>query len=174
MVKFKGIDISAYKVKIEKLSDEDGGGYLATVPSLPGCMSDGETREEAIKNVEDAIKAWIETALELGRDIPMPESYRSEYDYSGKLTLRIPKSLHKALAEQSEEEGCSINQLIVTYVSMGLGKEYGKKDIYISLEAQVSSFENIMRKQWDKSEFQNYGSRIPINFNGLESYICNR
>jgi antitoxin HicB len=45
----------AYKVLIEPLSEEDGGGYLATVPELPGCMSDGETRSEAHANVEDAI-----------------------------------------------------------------------------------------------------------------------
>lgn len=171
MLNYRDIDISAYKIKIEKLSDDDGGGYLATVPRLPGCMSDGETREEAIKNIEDAIKAWIGTARELGRNIPMPEPYKSEYDYSGKLTLRIPKSLHKALAEQSEEEGCSINQLILTYISMGLGKEYGKNDIYISLETKTSPFENIMRKHWEQIGLESYRKNIPINFNRLEPYI---
>jgi antitoxin HicB len=40
---------------IEPLSEEDGGGFLATVAELPGCMSDGETRAEALANVEDAI-----------------------------------------------------------------------------------------------------------------------
>ena len=40
-----------YPVRIERLADSDGGGYLATVPDLPGCMSDGETPEEALKNV---------------------------------------------------------------------------------------------------------------------------
>jgi predicted RNase H-like HicB family nuclease len=51
---------------------EDGGGFLATVPDLPGCMSDGETPEEAVTNVQDAILAWIEAARELGREIPAP------------------------------------------------------------------------------------------------------
>jgi predicted RNase H-like HicB family nuclease len=45
-----------YKIKIIKLTEEEGGGYLAYVPELPGCMSDGETLEEALKNVQDAIK----------------------------------------------------------------------------------------------------------------------
>ncbi len=53
------------------MSDEDGG-FLATVPDLPGCMSDGETREEAARNVEDAIDCWIEEAIETGRTIPAP------------------------------------------------------------------------------------------------------
>jgi antitoxin HicB len=61
-----------YTVVIESLSEDDGGGYLARVPELPGCMSDGETRAEALTNVEDAICCWIEAAREMGRPIPEP------------------------------------------------------------------------------------------------------
>ena len=61
-----------YSVLLEPLSPEDGGGFLATVPDLPGCMSDGETPEEAIANVQDAIVAWMEAARDLGHDIPKP------------------------------------------------------------------------------------------------------
>ncbi len=61
-----------YSVRIERLADSDGGGYLATVPDLPGCMSDGETPEEALKNVQDAIASWIEAAKEWKQDIPKP------------------------------------------------------------------------------------------------------
>ena len=61
-----------YPVLIEALPPEDGGGYLATVPDLPGCMSDGATRELAARNVGDAIRAWIEEAQALGRPIPAP------------------------------------------------------------------------------------------------------
>ena len=61
-----------YPVIVSPLADEDGGGFLATVPDLPGCMSDGETPEEAIVNVQDAILAWLEGAHELGREIPPP------------------------------------------------------------------------------------------------------
>ncbi|HEX9947658.1 MAG TPA: type II toxin-antitoxin system HicB family antitoxin [Allosphingosinicella sp.] len=63
----------AYKVAIEPLSDEDGGGYLATVPDLPGCMSDGETRAEALANVEDAIATWLFCARKMGTPIPEPK-----------------------------------------------------------------------------------------------------
>jgi antitoxin HicB len=61
-----------YAVRIERLAENDGGGYLATVPDLPGCMSDGETPEEALKNVQDAIVSWIEAAKEWKLDIPEP------------------------------------------------------------------------------------------------------
>ena len=61
-----------YPVLVEPLSPEDGGGFLATVPDLPGCMSDGETPEEAITRVQEAITAWLEAARDLGHEIPKP------------------------------------------------------------------------------------------------------
>jgi antitoxin HicB len=63
-----------YPVLIEPLSAEDGGGFLATVPDLPGCMSDGETPEEALANVRDAVAAWIDEARALGRTVPTPSA----------------------------------------------------------------------------------------------------
>jgi len=66
-----------YPIVLEPLSGDDGG-WLATVPDLPGCMSDGETREEAARNVQGAILSWIEAAEELGRQVPAPGSARGE------------------------------------------------------------------------------------------------
>lgn len=73
-----------YPVQIERLPPQDGGGYLATVPLLPGCMSDGETPEEALSNVQDAIAAWIEAAKAWGRPVPEPapaQDNRPEYRF---------------------------------------------------------------------------------------------
>jgi predicted RNase H-like HicB family nuclease len=67
------MDVRDYKVVIEALSEEDGGGFLATVPELPGCMSDGDTRQEALANVEDAIRTWIYCAEQMGRAVPEPQ-----------------------------------------------------------------------------------------------------
>jgi antitoxin HicB len=53
-----------YRIIIDPLSEEDGGGFLATVPDLPGCMSDGATEAEAVLNVQDAIACWLEAAGE--------------------------------------------------------------------------------------------------------------
>ena len=64
-----------YPVVIEPLSDEDGGGFVAIVPDLPGCMSDGTTPEEAISNVQDAIYTWIEAARDMGRVVPKPSRH---------------------------------------------------------------------------------------------------
>lgn len=108
-----------YEIKIRKLTEDEGGGWFAEIPMLPGCMSDGETVEEAIINVNDAKKGWIETSLELGRPIPEPGSD----DYSGQLRIRMPKSLHKALSEKAKDENISLNQLIVYHLTKGIGQK---------------------------------------------------
>ena len=61
-----------YEVDIRPLGEEDGGGFVAIVPDLPGCRSDGETPHEALTNAYDAIACWIEAAQELGRSVPSP------------------------------------------------------------------------------------------------------
>lgn len=61
-----------YAVLLSPLPQADGGGFLATVPDLPGCMSDGETPEEALANVQDAIECWIGAAIDHGRTVPTP------------------------------------------------------------------------------------------------------
>jgi antitoxin HicB len=61
-----------YPIVVEPLPAEEGGGFLATVPDLPGCMSDGATPEEAVSNIQDAIIAWIEAAHDLGHAVPKP------------------------------------------------------------------------------------------------------
>lgn len=157
-----------YRIEISKLSDEDGGGFLATVPALPGCMSDGETQEEALINVKDAIKCWIETAEEIGREIPCEDGYRSEDNYSGKLSLRIPKTLHKQISELSDKEGCSINQLIIMYISMGVGSEFGKNQVNITYNKpnrEMPIIEELQRELWS-----NYKSSARSLIDGLNIY----
>lgn len=152
-----------YKIEIAKLSEEDGGGFLATVPTLPGCMSDGETQEEALTNVQDAIECWIETAEEIGKEIPHSDVYKSENDYSGKLSLRIPKSLHKKVSERADVEECSINQLIMMYVSMGIGNEYGKQHVSITLNNQ--SNETLLIDKIQGNSWKDFSKNNGIDLN---------
>lgn len=104
-----------YPFKIETISEEDGGGYMITYTDLPGCISDGETIEELLLNGEDAKRAWIQTAYEKSVKIPEPNSISDKF--SGRITLRTPKSLHRDLVEQAEKEGISLNQYIVYLLS---------------------------------------------------------
>ena len=66
-----------YPVIVEPLPAAEGGGFAAIVPDLPGCMSDGDTPEEALTNVQDAILSWIEAAQDLGPEIPEPSVGRA-------------------------------------------------------------------------------------------------
>jgi predicted RNase H-like HicB family nuclease len=62
----------AYRIEVVVLPESDGGGYLAWVPDLPGCASDGETAAEAVANAKQAIAEWIEEAERLGQRVPLP------------------------------------------------------------------------------------------------------
>ena len=93
--------------RLEIVPDPDEGGYVVSYPDLPGCISAGESMAEALNNAEDAKKAWIEAALEDGVEISEPDSLDN---YSGQFKLRIPKSLHRSLAENARKEGTSMNQ----------------------------------------------------------------
>ena len=96
------------------------GGYVIEIPDLPGCISQGETVEEAVAMIEDAKRGWIETALEQGINITEPTAMVSA-DYSGKFNVRVPKSLHKALVEKAKTENVSLNQLIIYHLSKSIG-----------------------------------------------------
>jgi antitoxin HicB len=61
-----------YRIMLRPLDTQEGGGWVAEVPELAGCMSDGETPQEAVESVMDAIACWIEAAEEDGRPIPVP------------------------------------------------------------------------------------------------------
>lgn len=64
--------IYRYRITLRPLESLEGGGWLAEVPELPGCMSDGETPQQAIETVMEAIGCWIEAAEEDGRPVPAP------------------------------------------------------------------------------------------------------
>ena len=93
--------------RMEIIPDTVEGGFAVRFPELSGCLTCGNTLEEAVRNAADCKKEWLIAAMEEGICIPEPVS---EEEYSGQFKLRIPKSLHKSLAEHSKAEGISMNQ----------------------------------------------------------------
>jgi antitoxin HicB len=100
------------------------GGYAVEIEALPGCISQGNTYEEAAEMIEEARRLWLESAYEDGLDIPVP---RNEDDYSGKFNVRFPKSLHRKLDQLAVHEGVSLNQYLVSTLSHVVGLEEGRK-----------------------------------------------
>ena len=107
-------DYFAMNYRMEIVEDKDEGGFVVSFPELPGCITCGETVESAVANALDAKKAWLEAAVEDGIEIHEPDSLE---DYSGQFKLRIPRSLHRSLAEHSKREGISMNQYCVYLLS---------------------------------------------------------
>ena len=107
-------DYMAMSYRMEIVEDKDEGGFVVSYPDLPGCITCGETVESAVANALDAKMAWLEAALEDGVEIHEPDSLE---DYSGQFKLRIPRSLHRSLAEHSQREGISMNQYCVYLLS---------------------------------------------------------
>jgi antitoxin HicB len=103
---------------VEAKHDEDG--WFAKVVELPGCMTWADTFDELGPMIEDAMHGWIEDAIAHGDPIPEP---RDTEDYSGKVNLRMPKSLHRDLARRAEAEGVSLNQVMVATLARSVGRQ---------------------------------------------------
>ncbi|SCL87983.1 putative protein encoded in hypervariable junctions of pilus gene clusters [Sporanaerobacter sp. PP17-6a] len=96
-----------YNYVIQPITDESGSYYYGQVLELDGCQSTGETFEDAYNSLREAMKGWMGVKLEHGD--PIPGAMRDE-KYSGKFVLRVPKSLHKRLSIEAQQEGISLNQ----------------------------------------------------------------
>jgi len=106
-----------YKVIIEFHPEDDF--YFASFPDLPGCIAHGATEAEALAHAIEVKDEWLETALEEGWSIPEPSSL---IEVSGRITLRMPKTLHQNLIDKAEDEGISLNQFILYLLAEGIGK----------------------------------------------------
>ena len=93
--------------RMEIIEDPDEGGYVVSFPDLKGCITCADTIEKAIDQAKEAKRVWMEAMLDDGNEIQEPDDLDK---YSGQFKLRIPKSLHRQLAEHSKREGISMNQ----------------------------------------------------------------
>jgi antitoxin HicB len=101
--------------------DEDGE-WVARIEELPGCTAHGKSRSEALENLEEVETLWIEDALAMGDVIPEPQP--NESLPSGKWLQRVPRSLHRKLAELAKREGVSLNQLATSIFAEAVGRRH--------------------------------------------------
>jgi predicted RNase H-like HicB family nuclease len=107
-----------YRISIARGRDAaEGHEWTAQADELPGCQAHGDTVEEAVLAIGDAIDEWIEHALADGREVPDP---RTSGSYSGRLMLRMPRSLHAELSGAAERDGVSLNQFIASSLQRAL------------------------------------------------------
>lgn len=115
-------DLDAYlrKPYSRVLIPNDDGTYTAEMLEFPGCVAEGDTAEEAVRELESTARDWIETALEEGQSIPEPEM---NVGYSGHFALRLPRGLHRKAARLAQREDASLNQFIVSAIATRVGAE---------------------------------------------------
>lgn len=100
-----------YPTEFQKIIEDDGENYYRiTIPRLPGVIVYADSITEGISELEEAKKAWFSSCLR--RNIKIPEPLHKKY--SGKLLVRMPKSLHEQLAEEAEKENVSLNSFIIS------------------------------------------------------------
>ena len=107
-----------YSFDLRPLSKAQGGGWLITWLDLPGCMSDGETPEEAIENGRGAFAAWM--AVRQGDLKKLPPKPSAPAGKPARFVLRTPKSMHARLVARAEAEGVSLNTLVTTFLAESL------------------------------------------------------
>lgn len=105
---------------VRRLLPDEAGGYTASILEFPGCIAEGESADEALRNLDAAAASWLAVSLSLGERIaePLPHS-----EHSGKIALRIPRSLHQHLAELAVLEDCSLNQLLNVALAEYAGRQ---------------------------------------------------
>ena len=112
--------VPEYRFEIRPLSADEGGGYLISYPDFADCVSDGATVEEAISSGRLAVKETIAALKEAGHPVPQPTEGKAA---SGKFVARVPKTVHAKLSSRAKAEGVSLNTLVVSLLSEGLGKK---------------------------------------------------
>ena len=113
-------NLDQYQFTVRPLSKEEGGGYLVEYPDIPGCMSDGETVEEAIANGREALRDCIDVFKESGRKIPRPSIEAAQW------RQRLPRTLYSKLTKQAKNEGVSINSLVTAMIAEAIGAKQAR------------------------------------------------
>lgn len=112
---------------------EQEGGYTIFYPDLPGCVTVIESLDELPTAAQEIKELWIESALEDGQPIPDP-TYPP--DHNGKILLRLPRSLHRDLSYEAEQEDVSLNQYLVSLLS--------SRNAVRILERRIERIEHVM------------------------------
>ncbi|HKV26441.1 MAG TPA: type II toxin-antitoxin system HicB family antitoxin [Candidatus Acidoferrum sp.] len=131
---------------------ETDSGYVVSHPDLPGCASFGDTIPEAIESLSEVRELWLQGQIENHGAAPEP---RQPEDYSGRFVIRLPKWLHRVLDSEAQRQACSLNTLVVSLLSLGIGAS-----------ARSSAAEATPTENWEEiHEWQaDWGAPGPIHW----------
>ena len=109
-----------YPMRLYTVETVEGPEWIAEFVDIFGCVGGGNTAKEALEDALINLEYYLGFAKERGEAIPQPSDYN---ECNGKIALRIPKSMHRRLVMKADEEGVSLNQLLVSYLAEMLGSK---------------------------------------------------
>jgi predicted RNase H-like HicB family nuclease len=135
--------IETNKYPAQVFFSEEDEGFIAIAPDLPGCSAFGATQEEALAELQVAIDVWRGAAAKAGNPIPLPSKPQADPLPSGKVLVRMPRSLHGQLIERAKAEDVSLNQLVVHLLSgvvsvQATANEAGNVTAYVTAYGRIS------------------------------------
>ena len=136
-----------YKIEIEPIPEDEGGGYVARLPEVGRftLAGDGDTPAEAMRSLNKIKKVMFKEWLEQGISIPEPEREPFIEEYSGKFVLRLPKYLHLKLSQEAKKNGVSLNQFVISLLASGVEKNIQSQ----GLKQLVNEVRSIKRHLFD-------------------------
>ncbi len=140
---------NAYKISVQKIIVDEELFFEATVHELPDVREYGENHQKAYQLALDTISTAASMYAEQGRKFPVPE-IRPGDGFSGRVTLRLPKSLHRHATVLSEMEGVSLNQLLVAAIAEKVGAE----TVFSKLESKLDDYQALFSTYFEKKYYQ--------------------
>jgi predicted RNase H-like HicB family nuclease len=123
-------------------SQEDDG-FIAVASDLPGCSAFGNTQEEAVAELRNAIAAWQIAATKAGNPVPEPSKHQADDLPSGKILLRLPRSLHAQLIERAKQDNVSLNQHLVMVLTASTAAQYIRNVVAEQMQS--------VHRYWDRA-----------------------
>ena len=115
----------AYSHVVSPIDAADGGGFMFTMPDIPGVVADGETEIASIADGREAFIATVSAMMDMGQEVPAPAFTAEDFppaSASGKILARLPRSMHMQLTARAKTEGVSLNSLVLAFIAEGLGR----------------------------------------------------
>jgi antitoxin HicB len=115
----------AYSHVVTPIDAAEGGGFMFTIPDIPGVVGDGESELEAIADGREAFVATVSAMVDRGQEVPAPTFNIDDFtpaSASGRVLARLPRSMHRQLTARAKTEGVSLNSLVLAFIAEGLGR----------------------------------------------------
>lgn len=131
-------DPTAYAISVQRVTEDGHRLFRATIRELPHVIDYGDTADEAYSLAIESIANLAKMAQEAGRDFPPPLQESDEF--SGRVTLRMTKTLHRKAAVKADQEGVSLNAFLLAIIAEGVGSQSVMRPHVLGTSARPTAF----------------------------------